>query len=39
MILYHGTNAEFDDIDLAKLKPNKGIPSCCPQTWQTFNFL
>ena len=23
MILYHGTNAEFDDIDLTKSKPNK----------------
>lgn len=23
MILYHGTNVEFDVIDLAKSKPNK----------------
>lgn len=23
MILYHGTNIEFDKIDLAKSKPNK----------------
>ena len=23
MILYHGTNVEFDTIDLAKSKPNK----------------
>lgn len=23
MILYHGTNVEFDAIDLAKSKPNK----------------
>lgn len=23
MILYHGTNADFDEIDLLKSKPNK----------------
>ena len=23
MILYHGTNADFGDIDLTKSKPNK----------------
>lgn len=23
MILYHGTNADFDEIDLRKSKPNK----------------
>ena len=23
MILYHGTNADFDEIDLPKSKPNK----------------
>ena len=25
MILYHGTNVEFDVIDLTKSKPNKGF--------------
>ena len=25
MILYHGTNAVFDEIDLTKSKPNKDL--------------
>jgi hypothetical protein len=28
MILYHGTNADFAEIDLRKSKPNKDFGLC-----------
>ena len=31
MILYHGTNVVFDEIDLTKSKPNKDFGRTCHQ--------
>jgi len=36
MILYHGTNADFAEIDLRKSKPNKDFGQACQRSSTTY---